>query len=325
MDRTERFVKINQLLQSRKSTSIDMLTETLSVSRATIKRDICYMRDRLYAPIVWDRNRRGYRFEDADPDFPQYTLPGIWFNSSEAYALLTMEFMLRRIQPGLLGPHIHLLRNKIRGILEHSGEHSMKELKRRIRIIHRGAPILDSNKFRTVSAAVLGRLQLHVHYLNRRTQEITPRVLSPQRLVYYNEVWYLDTWCHLRNSLRTFRLDNLSNIELTTKTAKEIEDSCLDSVLASGFGIFSGEKTELAVLRFSNSISSLIARENWHLDQQMDYDEQGRLIMTLPYSADSELVRQILKYGPELEVLKPTKLRNKIKSMISAANQIYAG
>jgi len=47
------------------------------------------------------------------------------------------------------------------------------------------------------------------------------------------------------------------------------------------------------------------------------------LIMILPYSVDSELVRQILKYGPELEVLKPTKLRRKIKFMLSSANQIY--
>ena len=323
MDRTERFVKINQLLQTRKSTPIDILIETLSVSRATIKRDICYMRDRLFAPIVWDRHLRGYRFENADPDFPQYTLPGVWFNSSEAHALLTMEFMLRRIQPGLLDPHIHHLRKKIHGILEHSSEHSLKELKRRIRIIHGGAPNVDSHTFRTVSAAVLSRLQLHVHYRNRRTDEITPRVLSPQRLVYYNDVWYLDSWCHLRNNLRTFRLDNLSNVELTTQKAKDLEDSQLNSVLASGFGIFSGEKTKLAVLRFSKNISSWVEREHWHSNQKVDYDDQGRLIMILPYSVDSELVRQILKYGPELEVLKPTKLRRKIKSMLSTTNQIY--
>ena len=325
MDRTERFVKINQLLQSRKSTPIGILIETLSVSRATIKRDICYMRDRLFAPIVWDRHLRGYRFENADPDFPQYALPGIWFNSSEAHALLTMEFMLRRIQPGLLDPHIHHLREKINRILEHSSEHSLKALKRRIRIIHGGAPNIDSHTFRTVSAAVLSRFRLHVHYRNRKKDEITPRLLSPQRLVYYNEVWYLDSWCHLRNSLRTFRLDNLSNVELTTQKAKDIEDSQLNSVLASGFGIFSGEKTELAVLRFSKNISSWVEREHWHLNQQVDYDDQGRLIMTLPYSVDSELVRQILKYGPELEVLKPTKLRRKIQFMLTSTNQIYEG
>ena len=40
----------------------DFLRE-LEVSLATFKRDIEYMRSRHYAPIVWDRDQNGYRFE----------------------------------------------------------------------------------------------------------------------------------------------------------------------------------------------------------------------------------------------------------------------
>lgn len=300
-----------------------MLIETLGVSRATVKRDICYMRDRLHAPIVWDRERRGYRFEDADPNFPQYSLPGVWFNSEEAYALLTLEYMLRNIQPGLLEPHIKLLERKIRDILEPGSEHSLKELRRRIKIINKGAPSPDSRDFGTITAALLGRLKLNVNYVNRETHEVTARVVSPQRLVYYNAVWYLDSWCHLRNGLRTFRVDNLTDIELTAQIACDIEANRLDSILASGYGIFSGEDTELVVLRFSRHVSLWVAREKWHSHQQIEYDGQGRLIMTLPFSADSELIQQILKYGPELEVLKPVRLRKKIKFMLCAASRIY--
>ena len=323
MDRTERFFKINQLLQSRQSTPIGLLIETLSVSRATIIRDICYMRDRLYAPIVWDRSLRGYRLENADPDHPQYALPGLWFNSSEVFALLTMEYTLRRIQPGLLDPHIQPLRTKIRGILEHGSEHSLKEIERRIRVIHGSAPHVDSSLFRTVAGAVLSRSRLRVHYLNRKLNEIIPRTVSPQRLVYYKEVWYVDCWCHLRKDLRTFRLDNLSNVELTRMKAKDIKDGRMDQELASGFGIFSGEETKLAVLRFSARLAPWIAKEQWHLNQQVEFDDQGRLIMQLPYSADRELAMQILKYGPELEVLKPAKLRKKIKNKLIAASELY--
>ena len=323
MDRTERFFKINQLLQSRQSTPIGLLTETLSVSRATIIRDLCYMRDRLYAPIIWDRNLRGYRFENADPNHPQYALPGLWFNSSEVFALLTMEYTLRRIQPGLLDPHIQPLRNKIRGLLKHGSEHSLKELKRRIRIIHGSAPYADSSLFQTVAGAVLCRLRLRVHYHNRKLNDIIPRIVSPQRLVYYREVWYVDCWCHLREDLRTFRLDNLSNVELTELKAKDIEDFRMDQALESGFGIFSGEETKLAVLRFSARLAPWIAKEQWHLGQQVKYDDQGRLIMQLPYSVDRELVMQILKFGPELEVLEPTKLRKKIKNKLIAASELY--
>ncbi len=49
---------------------------------------------RLHAPIIWDRARRGYRFADPNPHAPRHELPGLWFNGSEIYALLIMFHLL---------------------------------------------------------------------------------------------------------------------------------------------------------------------------------------------------------------------------------------
>ena len=57
MERTERIYKINQLLEDRRIVPFGVLMEELGVSRATVKRDLEYLRDRLHAPIVWDRER----------------------------------------------------------------------------------------------------------------------------------------------------------------------------------------------------------------------------------------------------------------------------
>ena len=91
MDRTERFYKIDQLLQNRPTVPIREFLDALGVSLATFKRDLEYMRDRLNAPIVWDRDSNGYRFEQAKGAGARYELPGLWFNPSEAQALLTLE------------------------------------------------------------------------------------------------------------------------------------------------------------------------------------------------------------------------------------------
>ena len=106
MDRTERFYKIDQLLSNRKAVSRDVFLEELAVSPATFKRDLEYMRERLHAPIVWDRERRGYRYASPEQNAPAFSLPGLWFNASEIHALLTMQQLLDNIQPGLLEPHI---------------------------------------------------------------------------------------------------------------------------------------------------------------------------------------------------------------------------
>ena len=154
MDRTERFYRIDQLLHERKVIPLQLLIEVLGVSRATINRDLEYLRDRLNAPIVWDRERRGYRYEEADRAALRYALPGLWFNGAEIHALLTMEHLLSNLQPGLLGPHIEPLRARIRMLLD-SGDHSAEEVTSRIRLL-RMAALLVSND-RVIVLTSMGR------------------------------------------------------------------------------------------------------------------------------------------------------------------------
>ena len=96
MDRTERFYKIDQLLQERQAVPLEAIIEAHGVSRATVVRDLEYLRDRLAAPIVWDRAQRGYRYEARGRGGARYALPGLWLNANEALALLTMRKRLRQ-------------------------------------------------------------------------------------------------------------------------------------------------------------------------------------------------------------------------------------
>ena len=64
MDRLERFYKIDQLLKERKVVSFAVFSQVLGMSRASVRRDLEYMRSRFNAPIEYDRELKGYRFED---------------------------------------------------------------------------------------------------------------------------------------------------------------------------------------------------------------------------------------------------------------------
>src|SRR5256886_4075538 len=108
MDRTERFYKIDQLLKDGKVVPFAGLKDALGVSRATLKRDLVYMRDRLHAPIEYVRAGNGYRF-GKPRDGPRYELPGLWFNATEIYALLTTLQLLSNLQPGLLDGQVPAL------------------------------------------------------------------------------------------------------------------------------------------------------------------------------------------------------------------------
>ena len=110
MDRTERVYKIDRMLNERKSVAARDFLRNLEISHATFKRDLEYMRDRLNAPIEWDREKRGYRFVETAAGAPRYELPGLWFSPEEIRALLTMQELLSHLDTGgLMGPQIEPL------------------------------------------------------------------------------------------------------------------------------------------------------------------------------------------------------------------------
>ena len=322
MDRSERFHKIIRLLKERRVVSRDAFLEALEVSRATFKRDLEYLRDRMDAPILWDAEAGGYRLAAEDGAHQNYELPGLWLNAGEIYALLAMEQLLEGLQPGLLGPHVRPLRDRIRRLIE-VGEHSAEEVGERIRVLEVGNRPVEPECFQALASAVLSRKRLRIRHYSRVRDETTERTLSPQRLVHYRDNWYLDAWCHERQALRTFSADAIVDAELLERSAREISETRLDRHLGSGFGIFSGTRTETAVLQFTPDRARWVARESWHPEQEGQFQLDGSYLLKVPYSDPRELVMDILKYGPDVEVLAPEPLARMVSDRLGEARARY--
>lgn len=321
MDRTERFYKIERMLRNRDVVSIRDFLDELGVSEATFKRDIEYLRERLNAPIPWDREKRGYRLYDPDPKNPRHELPGLWFNSSEIHALLAFHHLLDNLQPGLLSPHIAPLKKRIQALIE-KDDHAFAEVARRIRVLPLAARRIESPCFQSIAHALLARRRLRLVHYHRTRNEETEREVSPQRLVHYRDNWYLDAWDHGKNALRSFAVDSIRKAVVIDKKARTISDKTLDAELATGYGIFAGRKTQWARLRFTPERARWIANEQWH-PKQRGWFEDGYYLLEISYSDDRELLMDILKYGPDVEVLAPKNLRNKAREQLLHAMRLY--
>jgi predicted DNA-binding transcriptional regulator YafY len=323
MDRTERFHMIDQMLCNQTSVTLDQFLQALEISLATFKRDLEYMRDRLAAPIVWNRDLNAYSYDQSEVESSQYQLPGLWFSTGEIQALLTMDALLESLQPGMLTSHIKPLRSRIRMLLD-KGDHSADEIAKRIRILPAMAKSISTQHFQTISQALLNRKRLMMTYHNRQDGSESSREISPQRLTRYRDTWYLDAWCHLREGLRSFSVDAVRQLEIIALPAIDADENQLKKELESGYGIFSGVYTELAVLRFSPKIARWVSDEHWHPEQTSEYDEKGYFILRVPYSNDTELLMDILKYGAQVEVLEPPKLRDKVSEAIAGLVKLYS-
>ena len=322
MDRTERFYRIDQLLNDLRSVSMAKLIEALGTSRATVNRDLEYMRDRLNAPVVWDSKLRGYRFDRTLPGANKYGLPGLWFNDQEIYALLTIYQLLSNLGNGLLTPHVEPLLARLNALLG-SQDDSADEIRKRIRILHMAARTERPEHFEAVASATIRRRRLQIAYHARSSNEVTEREVSPQRLVHYRDNWYLDGWCHLREGLRSFSVDAIRSAEILDRKAKPVAEQTLNEVLASGYGIFSGRADKTARLRFNPKQARWVASERWHPDQVSQFERDGSYLLEIPYSNDGELIMDILRYGADVEVLGSEELRRKVKRRLEEAAALY--
>lgn len=314
MDRTERFYRIDQLLRERGVVSRQAFLDELEVSLATFKRDLEYMRDRFNAPVVWDGDAGGYRYGKQPATGPRFALPGLWFNEAEAFALVTMEHLLTSLDKGgLIGPHIAPLRARLTAILG-TGEASAAEVRKRIRLVSFAPRRLPLKHFEEIGRATLERRRLRIAYYARSTDKTSERDVSPQRLVHYRENWYLDAWCHLRNDLRSFAIDGIRSVRVLDESAREVAVKTLEDYLATGYGIVRGADVKWAKLRFSAERARWVGSEVWHPEQRSAFDRKGRYTLELPYRDDRELLLEILKHGPDVEVLDPEDLRAKARN-----------
>ena len=324
MDRTERFYKIDQLIRARGVVSFEALLDELEVSRATLKRDLQYLRDRLQVPIAYDREAGGYRRTLAtDGHTEPVELPGLWFSAQEIHALLTMQHLLANLdRGGLLGPHVEPLMQRL-GEFMRTPDSTQEETRKRVRIIGLASRPLPLAHFEKVGSALLRRKRLRITYHARGTDETTTRELSPQHLVHYRENWYLDAWCHLRGGLRNFAVDAIQHAEILDQAAQDIPALDLDQELGAGYGIFSGSNVQWARLKFNAIRARWVGTEEWHPRQKGQWLPDGAYLLDIPYADDRELIMDILKYGGDCEVLGPAPLREKVAQTLEAARRLY--
>jgi len=321
MTKSERFGIIERMLLSRRSVSFAELQTRLEVSRATLHRDLRDLKERMQVPIVCDRDTGSYRI---DRSVERYELPGVWFSAGEIHALLSMQQLLAAFDAGgLLAEHVGPLRQRLLSMLE-SATDSADDIGRRIRILSAAARHYAPQHFQNIAAALMERRRLSIQYVARSNGSASQREISPLRLTHYRDNWYLDAWCHLRDELRSFAVDAIQTVKAVDAVASDIPEAQLDAALGAGYGIFAGAEVKWATLRFTPERARWVAAEHWHPEQEGGFLDDGSYQLRLPYSNDPELIMDILKYGPDCEVVGPGALREKVKQLLTAASGRYS-
>jgi len=161
--------------------------------------------------------------------------------------------------------------------------------------------------------------RVHMLYRSSSRPEPQERQLDPYALVYRWGWWYVVGYCHLRQEVRSFRLDRILELRLTGEVFLQQSSFNIQDYLVD---MFHAQPLIEARLRFDPEAAhvALANRLSWEaVEEQPD----GGVVVTFS-SPDLDWAASIaLAYGPLVEVLDPLALRELVHAWARAVKSKY--
>lgn len=209
---TARLLTVLELLQSHNEMSGPELARRLEIDVRTVRRYIVRLQD-MGLPVEAERGPFGaYRLRSG------YRVPPLMFSDAEAVALTLGLLAMREFRFPVEVAAVEGALAKAERVLPAALLHQVRSLQDAIHF-HVSMPplVLDPELVMTLSLAVKQRQGVSLRYRAASGEE-TERALDPYGIVFNNGTWYASGYCHLRQDVRTFRLDRIVQVELQARS-----------------------------------------------------------------------------------------------------------
>jgi predicted DNA-binding transcriptional regulator YafY len=201
-----RVLALLELLQSNGQMSGPDLAQRLNVDTRTVRRYVATLEE-LGIPVTTEQGRYGgYKLVAG------FKLPPMMFTQEEALAISMGLLAVGQLGLTETEPAIAAVQAKLERVMPDN-------LKRRVRAISNSASLVlpavhtfrNKDDLLLLTDAAHAQQRVRFSYQADRAQPLE-REVDPYGIVFRRGYWYLVGWCHLRQDLRSFRLDRLSNV-----------------------------------------------------------------------------------------------------------------
>jgi proteasome accessory factor B len=130
---------------------------------------------------------------------------------------------------------------------------------------------------------------------------------------------------HLRQAIRTFKVERLERVEPTSEQFEPPGDFDPHAFLLNAWGINwgSGETVEVRLRFPPGRVTQRVKESEWHISQRVEDLPDGGCILAVRVGATLEMKPWIRQWGADCEVLSPAELRAEIAEEMRRAAEIY--
>jgi predicted DNA-binding transcriptional regulator YafY len=291
--------------------SSDFIKE-FEVSRHTVGRDLDFLRDEERAPLVYDDARHGFRLTDET-----YTLPPVRISRREAFSFALARKLLAHYEDTPLHLDMRSLLDKIAESLEGDVTIEPDWLSEHVGVLPEDRVRIDPAVWSQLAGCVERREAIRATYQTFDGRE-SEYELHPYHLLAYHGNWYLMARNVEKGRVATFALSRFRRIAATGQIHTRAAEFSPETYARQAFGIVGGEKTIKVRLLIEPKLAVYITERQWHPSQTFRVRADGRIEMGLETTGRKELVWWALSWMPDVKVLAPKSLRDRIAEKLQA-------
>ncbi len=295
-------LEIYTALAQNKYPSVENLKERFEVSSRSIFRYLEIIN--IIDPIELDKERLGYKFKHGD------RIKKLALSENQLLMLLTMGETVAHLGEPLKEEFQKFIGN-MTNIAKVPSE------KKKTSIVIKIPDAFETDRlneyFHAVFACINENRSIDLAYKTRESKEATERRVDPYGLVFYEGSWILIGYCHLRDKIRRFALDRISDLKETWRYFKPKDNFNLEEHLSHSWGIYD-EKEVQVTIRFASEIADLVTRKkSWHLSEKRTMLTNGDVELSFTVAGVREIKKWIYTWLPYAEVIKPGWFREQVK------------
>ncbi len=313
----ERFIWFDGRLKQKRFPNASHLAEQFEISHKTAQRNICFLRDRMRAPIDYDASHKGYYYTEEGFDLPR--LPA---TQEEILAVLVARRLLSHSPGGFISEAFRGFSRKFQDAAAALGMDEARIEESFSASLHGFSPVPDKI-FRTVAEALIERRLIEIGYYSPGSGANTRRIVEPHHLQHYMASWVLIAYCRLRDDWRKFYLSRIDTLETLPGTFAVRPREQWAHQLEGAFGIFQGAASIPVTLRFNPFRSRWVREQLWHPEQDLRETPDGGVELSFPVADFREVKMMILQFGADVHVLAPYALRDEIANEVARMTEIY--
>lgn len=294
-----------------------------AISLSSIEKDIIAMREDAalgyFAPIRYDRARKGYYYED-----PDYSIDGVALNANEADALRSAAQTLQLFADIPLFTHLKEAIEKINTRLSLSADIDDPAIAQYIQF-EQAVSARGREWIKPLYEAICARHTVHFTYHNIYKNETRSHQLDPYLLKEVRNKWYLIGYSRHHDRFITYALDRMGDLRSETTSFKYRRDFNPEDFFRYSTGIMEVQQPgETVVLEAMGHAAKLLQLNPLHVSQTLLREGKKSSRFSLQIHVNEELVQQLLACSNAVKVIKPRQLQFRMQQEIAKAAALYA-